>query len=81
MVQTGLTTPARGGGQPAAVRRTAGRTSRARPSSTGRPSSRGLPRTAGPAYVTLKVQTAHRLGFKEVQDNQSPDISRHSPRA
>jgi methylenetetrahydrofolate dehydrogenase (NADP+) / methenyltetrahydrofolate cyclohydrolase len=27
------------------------------------------------SYVTLKIQTAHRLGFHEVQDNQSPDIS------
>jgi methylenetetrahydrofolate dehydrogenase (NADP+) / methenyltetrahydrofolate cyclohydrolase len=27
------------------------------------------------SYVTLKIQTAHRVGFKEVQDNQSPDIS------
>jgi len=27
------------------------------------------------SYVTLKIKTAHRMGFKEVQDNQSPDIS------
>jgi len=27
------------------------------------------------SYVTLKVQTAHRVGFKEVQDNQPADIS------
>jgi methylenetetrahydrofolate dehydrogenase (NADP+)/methenyltetrahydrofolate cyclohydrolase len=27
------------------------------------------------SYVTLKIQTAHRLGFKEIQDNQSDDIS------
>ena len=27
------------------------------------------------SYVTLKVQTALRVGFKEVQDNQSEDIS------
>ena len=27
------------------------------------------------SYVTLKIKTAHRLGFHEVQDNQSPDIS------
>jgi methylenetetrahydrofolate dehydrogenase (NADP+)/methenyltetrahydrofolate cyclohydrolase len=27
------------------------------------------------SYVTLKIQTAHRVGFNEVQDNQSPDIS------
>ena len=27
------------------------------------------------SYVTLKIQTAHRVGFHEVQDNQSPDIS------
>jgi methylenetetrahydrofolate dehydrogenase (NADP+)/methenyltetrahydrofolate cyclohydrolase len=27
------------------------------------------------SYVTLKVETAHRLGFKEVQDNQPVDIS------
>jgi methylenetetrahydrofolate dehydrogenase (NADP+)/methenyltetrahydrofolate cyclohydrolase len=30
---------------------------------------------ASVSYVTLKIQTAHRLGFKEVQDNQPPDIS------
>jgi methylenetetrahydrofolate dehydrogenase (NADP+)/methenyltetrahydrofolate cyclohydrolase len=27
------------------------------------------------SYVTLKIKTAHRLGFKEVQDNQPKDIS------
>ncbi|MDL2321023.1 bifunctional methylenetetrahydrofolate dehydrogenase/methenyltetrahydrofolate cyclohydrolase FolD [Desulfosarcina sp. OttesenSCG-928-B08] len=27
------------------------------------------------SYVTLKIKTAHRVGFKEVQDNQPPDIS------
>jgi len=27
------------------------------------------------SYVTLKVQTAHRVGFKEVQDSQSEKIS------
>jgi methylenetetrahydrofolate dehydrogenase (NADP+)/methenyltetrahydrofolate cyclohydrolase len=27
------------------------------------------------SYVTLKIQTAHRVGFKEIQDNQPPDIS------
>jgi len=27
------------------------------------------------SYVTLKIKTAHRLGFKEIQDNQSDDIS------
>jgi len=27
------------------------------------------------SYVTLKIQTAHRVGFHEVQDNQPPDIS------
>lgn len=27
------------------------------------------------SYVTLKIQTAHRLGFHEVQDNQPVDIS------
>ncbi|MBF0477608.1 MAG: bifunctional 5,10-methylene-tetrahydrofolate dehydrogenase/5,10-methylene-tetrahydrofolate cyclohydrolase, partial [Deltaproteobacteria bacterium] len=26
------------------------------------------------SYVTLKIQTAHRVGFHEVQDNQSVDI-------
>ena len=26
------------------------------------------------SYVTLKIKTAHRVGFKEIQDNQSPDI-------
>ncbi|MBW2467606.1 MAG: bifunctional methylenetetrahydrofolate dehydrogenase/methenyltetrahydrofolate cyclohydrolase FolD [Deltaproteobacteria bacterium] len=30
---------------------------------------------ASVSYVTLKIKTAHRLGFHEVQDNQSPDIS------
>lgn len=27
------------------------------------------------SYVTLKIKTAHRVGFNEVQDSQSPDIS------
>jgi methylenetetrahydrofolate dehydrogenase (NADP+) / methenyltetrahydrofolate cyclohydrolase len=27
------------------------------------------------SYVTLKIETAHRLGFKEVQDSQAVDIS------
>jgi methylenetetrahydrofolate dehydrogenase (NADP+)/methenyltetrahydrofolate cyclohydrolase len=27
------------------------------------------------SYVTLKIKTAHRLGFHEIQDNQSDDIS------
>jgi methylenetetrahydrofolate dehydrogenase (NADP+)/methenyltetrahydrofolate cyclohydrolase len=27
------------------------------------------------SYVTLKIKTAHRVGFKEVQDSQSVDIS------
>ncbi len=27
------------------------------------------------SYVTLKIQTAHRVGFKEVQDSQPVDIS------
>lgn len=27
------------------------------------------------SYVTLKIQTAHRVGFKEVQDSQAIDIS------
>jgi methylenetetrahydrofolate dehydrogenase (NADP+)/methenyltetrahydrofolate cyclohydrolase len=27
------------------------------------------------SYVTLKIQTAHRVGFKEVQDSQPMDIS------
>ena len=27
------------------------------------------------SYVTLKIKTAHRVGFHEIQDNQSPDIS------
>ncbi|MCD6185136.1 MAG: bifunctional methylenetetrahydrofolate dehydrogenase/methenyltetrahydrofolate cyclohydrolase FolD [Deltaproteobacteria bacterium] len=26
------------------------------------------------SYVTLKIKTAHRVGFNEIQDNQSPDI-------
>jgi len=26
------------------------------------------------SYVTLKIKTANRLGFHEIQDNQSPDI-------
>ncbi|MBN1627460.1 MAG: bifunctional methylenetetrahydrofolate dehydrogenase/methenyltetrahydrofolate cyclohydrolase FolD [Deltaproteobacteria bacterium] len=30
---------------------------------------------ASVSYVTLKIQTAHRVGFKEIQDNQPPDIS------
>jgi len=30
---------------------------------------------ASVSYVTLKIQTAHSLGFKEVQDNQPADIS------
>ncbi len=30
---------------------------------------------ASVSYVTLKIKTAHRVGFKEIQDNQSPDIS------
>ncbi|MBI9076027.1 MAG: bifunctional methylenetetrahydrofolate dehydrogenase/methenyltetrahydrofolate cyclohydrolase FolD [Desulfatibacillum sp.] len=30
------------------------------------------------SYVTLKIQTAHRVGFHEVQDNQSPDISQEA---
>jgi len=30
---------------------------------------------ASVSYVTLKVQTAHRVGFHEVQDSQSPDIT------
>jgi methylenetetrahydrofolate dehydrogenase (NADP+) / methenyltetrahydrofolate cyclohydrolase len=30
------------------------------------------------SYVTLKIQTAHRVGFKEVQDNQPADISEQS---
>ena len=30
---------------------------------------------ASMSYVTLKIKTAERLGFKEVQENQSPDIS------
>ena len=27
------------------------------------------------SYVTLKIKTANRLGFKEVQDNQPDDVS------
>jgi methylenetetrahydrofolate dehydrogenase (NADP+) / methenyltetrahydrofolate cyclohydrolase len=27
------------------------------------------------SYVTLKIKTAHRVGFKEIQDNQPVDIS------
>jgi methylenetetrahydrofolate dehydrogenase (NADP+)/methenyltetrahydrofolate cyclohydrolase len=27
------------------------------------------------SYVSLKIKTAHRLGFKEIQDNQSANIS------
>lgn len=27
------------------------------------------------SYVTLKIKTAERVGFKEIQDNQSPDIT------
>jgi len=27
------------------------------------------------SYVTLKIQTAHRVGFKEIQDNQPVEIS------
>lgn len=30
---------------------------------------------ASVSYVTLKIQTAHRVGFKEIQDNQPPDIT------
>ena len=30
---------------------------------------------ASVSYVTLKIKTANQLGFHEVQDNQSPDIS------
>jgi methylenetetrahydrofolate dehydrogenase (NADP+)/methenyltetrahydrofolate cyclohydrolase len=30
------------------------------------------------SYVTLKIQTAHRVGFKEIQDNQPVDISEQS---
>jgi methylenetetrahydrofolate dehydrogenase (NADP+) / methenyltetrahydrofolate cyclohydrolase len=30
---------------------------------------------ASVSYVTLKIKTAHRLGFKEIQDNQPADIS------
>jgi len=30
---------------------------------------------ASVSYVTLKIQTAHRVGFKEIQDNQPVDIS------
>ena len=27
------------------------------------------------SYVTLKIKTAHRVGFNEIQEDQSPDIS------
>ena len=27
------------------------------------------------SYVTLKIKTAHQLGFKEIQDNQPDDLS------
>jgi len=30
---------------------------------------------ASVSYVTLKIKTANELGFHEIQDNQSPDIS------
>ena len=30
---------------------------------------------ASMSYVTLKIKTAHRVGFKEVQDSQPDDIS------
>ncbi len=30
---------------------------------------------ASQSYVSLKIQTAHRLGFKEIQDTRSEDIS------
>ena len=30
---------------------------------------------ASVSYVTLKIKTANQLGFHEIQDNQSPDIS------
>ncbi|MFO7877912.1 MAG: bifunctional methylenetetrahydrofolate dehydrogenase/methenyltetrahydrofolate cyclohydrolase FolD [Desulfovermiculus sp.] len=30
---------------------------------------------ASQSYVSLKIKTAHRLGFKEIQDTQSEDIS------
>jgi methylenetetrahydrofolate dehydrogenase (NADP+)/methenyltetrahydrofolate cyclohydrolase len=30
---------------------------------------------ASMSYVTLKIKTAHRLGFKEIQDSQKADIS------
>ena len=33
------------------------------------------PNPASVSYVTLKIKTANQLGFHEVQDNQSPDIS------
>jgi methylenetetrahydrofolate dehydrogenase (NADP+)/methenyltetrahydrofolate cyclohydrolase len=32
---------------------------------------------ASVSYVTLKIKTANRLGFKEIQDNQPEDISEH----
>ena len=31
---------------------------------------------ASMSYVTLKIQTAHRVGFNEVQDSQPVDISK-----
>jgi methylenetetrahydrofolate dehydrogenase (NADP+)/methenyltetrahydrofolate cyclohydrolase len=27
------------------------------------------------SYVTAKIKTAHKLGFNEIQDSQSPDLS------
>ena len=30
---------------------------------------------ASVSYVTLKIKTAHRLGFKEIQDNQPATLS------
>ena len=30
---------------------------------------------ASMSYVTLKIKTANRLGFKEIQDSQSEDMS------
>ncbi|MCD6584349.1 MAG: bifunctional methylenetetrahydrofolate dehydrogenase/methenyltetrahydrofolate cyclohydrolase FolD [Desulfobacteraceae bacterium] len=30
---------------------------------------------ASMSYVTLKIKTAHRVGFNEIQEDQSPDIS------
>lgn len=32
---------------------------------------------ASVSYVTLKIKTANRLGFKEIQENQPADISEH----